>query len=379
MGSAIRNSLVLGAFAVMFVAWPAPARAQSQAPQPVIHAVTPQGQSSLRTIRIEGENFGTRAANVRVRFGWWPAELESWSPTHLEVRVPKLAPGRYDLAVQVGRAASDRHPFVVTPWVAEVQVHWELHPIEVTLRGTGFGPQQGARKLTAAGNDLEILSWTEDSVRFRPSAAVSPGWNNVYFEVDGHDGLIAQFPVNPRVDRIAGGAVGSGAEVELHGMNFGADAQERAVLLGDVPLELKEWSDRRILATAPRTVPHGHKLLQVWVGGVPSNALHVRLRPTIERVQPEQTVFGTPITIYGANFGDAVAKTSVTFDGRRGRVLNSTGDTITALIPRSVGGGPAQLVVIIDGQASEPLPIVVYLPKPPDTRWEQPEFLDENW
>ncbi|HEX8113805.1 MAG TPA: IPT/TIG domain-containing protein, partial [Kofleriaceae bacterium] len=155
---------------------------------PAITAVTPARGLEGEPIAITGDRFGRQTADSAVVFQApgpvdVPAEVVSWIPGSITVRVPSLASlggaGPRSLAVRTawGRSASAAFLLGQLPVVASVDPPSPSPGATITVRGSAFGPRPPGRLDLVAVSDIQdpppnttappILSWTDTEIQAR--------------------------------------------------------------------------------------------------------------------------------------------------------------------------------------------------------------------
>ncbi|MBI2944017.1 MAG: Ig-like domain-containing protein [Candidatus Wallbacteria bacterium] len=188
----------------------------------------------------------------------------------------------------------------------------------------------------------------------------------------------------PVIDSVAGEVAGrplsANQFIRIKGRNFGVvqfDSSEVLFLLNSGRTKLSagtvaaptDWTSDSIRVLLLSSLTEAQSIgVQVQLrggraaGGVESNISSIDILPasvpTIDTISPVGAVQGQPVTITGANFGDAQASSSVLFTRANGTLISAgtapvwSNEKIVVLLPAGVQSGP--VVVAIGNLRSNP-------------------------
>ena len=278
---------------------------------------------------IRGENFGLSIGAAQgtsgVSFGGVWASPTSWSEGEVRVEVPAGATTG-PVVVTVSGVGSEGLAFTVTgpgttgPAVGTVSPAQGAAGTEVVIRGTDFGPPEGAEQGTAGVSFNGVAgtpaSWSEAEIRVAVPEGATPG--PVVVTVGGEASNGVGFTVTgagaprPSIVSVSPELATAGTEVVIRGENFGdpegAAQGRRGVSFGGVWAEPTLWSEGEIRVAVPEGSPGGQVV--VVVEGEASDGAGFRVTgpaPVIETVDPTHGPEGTGVVIRGEHFGSAIA------------------------------------------------------------------------
>ena len=340
---------------------------------PVITVLEPDEGPVGTEVVIRGENFGSPIGALQgtsgVSFGGVWASPTTWSEGEVRVEVPAGATTG-PVVVTVGGVASEGLAFTVTgpgtggPAVGTVSPAQGAAGTAVVIRGTDFGPPEGAEQGTAGvsfgGVAGTPASWSEGEIRVPVPEGATEGpvvvtvggqvSNGVGFTVTG-----AGAP-RPSIVSVSPELATAGTEVVIRGENFGdEDGAVRGVSFGGVWAEPTVWSEGEIRAAVPEGAPGGQVV--VTVDGEASDGVGFTVTgpsPVIATVDPTHGPEGTGVVIRGEHFGSPIGavqgRAGVSFGGVWAEATSWSGTEIRAAVPAGVESG--QVVVTAGGQES---------------------------
>ena len=284
-----------------------------------------------------------------------------------------MSPQTGPVVVTVSGVGSEGLAFTVTgpgtagPAVGTVSPAQGAAGTEVVIRGTDFGPPEGAEQGTAGVSFNGVAgtpaSWSEAEIRVAvpEGATAGPVVVTVGGQVSNGVGFTVTAAGAPRPSIVsvspAQGAVGT--EVVIRGGNFGdpeAAAQgTRGVSFSGVWAEPSLWSEAEIRVAVPEGAPSG--LVVVAVEGEASDGVGFAVAgpaPVIATVDPTHGPEGTGVVIRGEHFGSPIAaaqgRSGVRFNGVWGVPTHWSEAEIRAAVPEGVASG--LVTVTVGGQAS---------------------------
>ena len=321
---------------------------------------------------IRGENFGPSIGALQgtsgVSFGGVWASPSTWSEGEVRVEVPAGATTGA-VVVTVSGVGSEGLAFTVTgagtggPAVGTVSPAQGAAGTEVVIRGTDFGPPEGAEQGTAGVSFNGVAgtpaSWSGTEIRVPVPEGATAG--PVVVTVGGEASNGVGFTVTgagaarPSIVSVSPELATAGTEVVIRGENFGdpegAAQGRRGVSFGGVWAEPTLWSEGEIRATVPEGFPGGQVV--VVVDGEASDGAGFTVTgpgPVIETVDPTHGPEGTGVVIRGEHFGSPIAaaqgRAGVSFGGVWAEASFWSGTEIRAAVP---AGGESGLVAVTAG------------------------------
>jgi len=232
----------------------------------------------------------------------------------------------------VGEAAS---AFASPPRVASLSSSVVAPGTEVALSGTGFGASRGASRVTFAGVDAEVLSWTDTAVTVLVPEGVTGGYAGVWRTGVCSNGVYFVTGTPPRLDALSTEAALPGSEVTLTGVDFGTVTG--TVTFAGVAADIVSWSDTSVTAVVPAGAPAGY--VGAWRDGICSNGRFFTpsARPSIADVDPMFAPAGSSVTVEGTGFGAAPGQ--VTLAGVTCDVLSWDETAVVFRVPEGAASG----------------------------------------
>ncbi len=203
----------------------------------------------------------------------------------------------------------------------------------VSIIGKGFGAEKGTgsvsfgvgatEKVATIASCGNLISWSNNEI----IAIVPQGATTGGVKVTRKDGKadttsdtagpkLPAFTVNevvrPGILCVTPKEGFFGTSLTITGSGFGAtqDANSR-VVMGDVFISPKQWSETKIVSTIP-SIPAGLHSVMVSRGDNKSNPASVKVKegsgttqPTVSAISPSKTTPGSVVVISGNGFGDA--------------------------------------------------------------------------
>ena len=343
---------------------------------PAITVLEPDEGPVGTEVVIRGENFGSAIGSVQgtsgVSFGGVWASPSFWSEGEVRVEVPAGATTG-PVVVTVSGVGSEGLAFTVTgagtggPAVGTVSPAQGAAGTEVVIRGTDFGPPEGAEQGTAGVSFNGVAgtpaSWSEAEIRVAVPEGATAG--PVVVMVGGQASNGVGFTVTaagiarPSIVSVSPELATAGTEVVIRGENFGdpegAAQGARGVSFNGVWAEPSFWSEGEIRVAVPEGAPGGQVVVVVDGEGSDGAGFTVTgPAPVIETVDPTHGPEGTGVVIRGEYFGSAIAAVQgtagVSFNGVWADASFWSGTEIRAAVPE--GGESGQVAVTAGGQES---------------------------
>lgn len=148
---------------------------------------TPQSGPAGSEVVVEGQGFSPTLAQNRVSIGGQAAHVLEASATRLKFRIPKAKSGPIQIAVAGNAEVRTTAPFVIVvpPHVTSVSPDTGPAGCELTIRGSGFGNNPAAVKVTVAGQALEVKSVRDDAIAAKLGAGAKTGRVRVEVPLQG--------------------------------------------------------------------------------------------------------------------------------------------------------------------------------------------------
>src|SRR5947208_3101711 len=324
-----------------------------------ITALNPTSGPVGTSVTITGSNFGPTQASSAVAFpGTGATTPTSWSQTTIIVRVPAGAVSG-NVTVMVGGVTSNAVPFTVTsPNVSGLSPNNGPVGSSVTISGANFGASQGASTVTFNGVLATPTSWSATSIVVLVPATATTG--NVVVTVAGMASNGSNFTVTPKITSLSPGSGPVGTAVTVSGSNFGASQGTRRVTVGGVGDTPNSWSANSLGGVIIPNLSAGPAGIQVFVGGLGSNAVAFQVTPAISSLSPTLGAVGASVTITGSTFGGTRGTSTVTFNGVAASPTSWSDTSI--IVPVPSGATTGNVVVTVVGQASNGVPFTVTTP-----------------
>ncbi len=343
---------------------------------PAMTALEPDEGPVGTEVVIRGENFGPSIGAAQgtsgVSFGGVWASPSTWSEGEVRVEVPAGATTG-PVVVTVSGVGSEGVAFTVTgagtggPAVGTVSPAQGAAGTEVVIRGTDFGPPEGAAQGTAGVSFNGVAgtpaSWSGEEIRVAvpEGATAGPVVVTVGGEVSNGVGftVTAAGAARPSIVSVSPELATAGTEVVIRGENFGdpegAAQGTKGVSFNGVWAEPSFWSEGEIRVAVPEGAPSG--LVVVTVEGRASDGVAFAVAgpaPVIATVDPTHGPEGTGVVIRGEHFGSPIAaaqgRSGVRFNGVWGVPTHWSEAEIRAAVPEGVASG--LVTVTVGGQAS---------------------------
>ncbi|MFE5207225.1 hypothetical protein [Streptomyces sp. NPDC056600] len=253
-------------------------------PAPAITSLSATTGRPGDTLQIQGGGFGPKAGGaarvvLRLRLPQAPevtAEVTSWNPTRITVRLPQTAAlgsgGHAEVGVVTAGGSSNRADFTLLesgrPAVTAVDPDRGTPGTPLTVRGTGFGlaafgAASGLFLRDPGGTELRLAarSWGATEIRAAiPDAAAigGPGEKALVVRTLWGTSDAARLTVGgpPSVTSVSPGAVFAGDRITVAGTAFGPGGPGSSVIVtpaGGAPLEcpVTSWGAGEIHAVLP--------------------------------------------------------------------------------------------------------------------------------
>ncbi|MFZ5950230.1 MAG: IPT/TIG domain-containing protein, partial [Candidatus Rifleibacteriota bacterium] len=219
-------------------------------------------------LTITGEGFGDQQGNSVIKFaGPANAPVNSWSDGKIIVQVPADA--------VTGELTATVQQLTITLGSLDVVGITQMTPTlaiagnEVTVSGTGFGSEQGSSVLKVGEASAEILSWSNQQIKFKIPPSAKPA--DVKVVKTGNYSNSTLLTVLG-LTSISHSRRPAGSTLTIKGHGFGTNTG--FVLLDETALtSFSKWTDEEINLILPTSIS-GDFQLKVSVQGVRSPALN---------------------------------------------------------------------------------------------------------
>src|SRR5438045_1755551 len=170
----------------------------------------------------------------------------------------------------------------------------------------------------------------------------------------------SNFIVTPKITSLSPGSGPVGTAVTVSGSNFGASQGTSQVTVGGVGDTPNSWSANSLGGVIIPNLSAGPAGIQVFVGGLGSNAVAFQVTPAISSLSPTLGAVGASVTITGSTFGGTRGTSTVTFNGVAASPTSWSDTSI--IVPVPSGATTGNVVVTVVGQASNGVPFTVTTP-----------------
>ncbi|MBT9333100.1 beta strand repeat-containing protein [Paracidobacterium acidisoli] len=224
----------------------------------------------------------------------------------------------------------------------------------VTITGTNFGASQGSSTVTFNNTAATVTSWSASSITTTVPTGATSG--NVVVTVNGTASNGVAFTVTstaPSITTLSPTSGAVGASVTITGTNFGASQGSSTVTFNNTAATVTSWSASSITTTVPTGATSGNVV--VTVNGTVSNGVAFTVSvpaPTITTLSPTSGAAGTSITITGTGFGASQGSSTVAFGGTTATATSWSDTSIVTTVPTGATVGNVNVVVTVNGTAS---------------------------
>ena len=273
---------------------------------PTITSISPTSGPPFTQVTVIGTGFGTSQGTVS--FNGVAGTIVSWSNTQIVVDAPNGSAGSG--AVEVNWNSSS-FSFSFTPTINSISPQNVPAGQTVSVVGQNFGSTAGS--VTLAGETVQIVSWSSNSISIKVPANVPTGVDAVVVTSSigssPPSSLNVQFA--PSVSRISPTFGPPNTQVTVSGTGFGANTSG-TVSFNGVAGTIVSWTNTQIVVTAPNGSAGSGPVVVSWQG-VNSNSFVFNFLPTIFNLSPSTVGVGWTLSVVGQNFGSS--RGSVTLNG----------------------------------------------------------------
>lgn len=336
-------------------------------PPPVVTSIDPAHAPPGAEVRIVGDHFSARLTENTVTLGGLPVVVRTATPTELAVIVPSGAStGAFTITVAgAGQTTSAALTVDVGVQITSFEPAVASPGTRITVHGTGFAARAAGNRLFVNGTSARIVGASATELTFDVPAAATSGTLLVDVRGAGRaysETALTILPV-PTVAAMEPSSGVIGAEVHIHGTNFGTDIRQVVVTMHGTALTLRNVSDTEITVAIPAGATSDH--VSVAIHGLPAvlsrDAFEVLVPVAVASFSPEQGGPGTEVTIVGTGFSTTAAHDRVTLAGLPCPIVSATATELHVRIPNA-SSGPLSVEVHHAGSATTSRPFVVTNP-----------------
>lgn len=342
-------------------------RITEAAPAPRVTGIEPGSAAPGSEVVIRGENFGARPTDNNVRIGALPMIVRNAEPTTLRVIVPDGArTGTITVRTSGGEATTPALTVADRVGIREFSPTAAAPGQRVILRGTGFGADAQANRVTIGTRPVRILRASTTEIEFEvPRDQTQGGTISVIvpgagrFET-GASLRVAPAPVVASVEPAQGAP---GARITFRGERFGSDPGALRVLLGETVARVVSVTPDTAVVEVPRGAGSGRWHLSVGgIGPVDSPTdFRVLEAVAIAGFTPGAGDVGDRISIQGTGFSPTLAENTVRIGQVPARVVSVGGRELVVEVPEGARSGQFTVAVAGNGEARARQPFMVTL------------------
>ncbi len=219
---------------------------------------------------------------------------------------------------------------------------------QVTINGSYFGTSQGSSTVSFNGVPATPTNWTDTQIFVPvPNGATS---GPVVVSVNGaaSNGFTFNVDATPVVTSISPDSAAAGTVLTITGTNLGDAHDSIYINFNGTTVPASSANENSLLVTVPAAASPGTFNLTVSVNSYSSagTSFTVIPTPTVQLVNPNVGVSGTPVNISGNFFGDTQGISTVTFNGVPAASITSwSNGSIYAVPPNNQTTGPVVVTV----------------------------------
>lgn len=224
---------------------------------------------------VRGQHFGTSMpVGPAFTVGGVPVTPDSWSDTEITFTVVTGIHSGY-VGVWKDSVCSNGLFLVIGARLDALSAWWGAPGSQLRLTGEGFGTSPD--RVTLAGADVPVVSWTDTEIVVTIPEDALEGYVGVWTG-DSCSNRIWFLPaVQPVISSVDSTTVVGGQTLTLAGNGFGDPSPDGRVRIGAVDLVIQSWASDQIVATVPAGTTSGY--LGVWKKGIASNGFWIDVAP----------------------------------------------------------------------------------------------------
>ncbi len=319
-------------------------RVTAREPPPRVTAVEPASGAPGSEIVLRGENFAARPTDNQVRIGTLPMVVRSGDPTSLRVIIPEGATtGPITVRTPGGESASPPVTIAARVGIRDFTPIGAAPGGHVTLRGSGFGTNVAAIRVTVGGHPARVIRAVANEIEIE-IARDAQGGGPIVVDVQGagrfETGSSLTVAPAPIIRAVEPPQASPGARVQLRGERFGTNAAAVRVTLGDVVARVISVGPGEIVTEVPARAGSGRWNVTVaGIGPVQSPTDYTVLTVvSIASVAPPAADVGDRVTITGTGFALDPTHNHVLLGGTESRIISVTGTEIVVEVPQARSG-----------------------------------------
>lgn len=222
----------------------------------------------------------------------------------------------------------------------------------VTLRGAGFGAQQGTSEVMFGDVEaVECPLWSDEAVQVKVPAEASGVCDVRVVTADGTTNSL-KYTALARIDSIAPGSALPGKQVSIKGSGFGYQGQ---VCFGSLVADgIASWTPTEIKVNVPWDA-YGAMNVTVRTATGATNPARVQVIPNPRSIWPTSARTGQIVTITGSAFGPARGDSQVLFGNVAARQFAHWDNRCIQVCVPTGFTGKVQVKVVTSGGQSAPL------------------------
>lgn len=345
-------------------------------PPPSVTTLTPAAARVGDAVSIAGADFGAAQGTSTVRFNGTLAAVTSWSDTTIVAPVPANATtGPLTVTVNGQTSAGVLFTVLAPPHITQALPSSASFGQGVTLKGSGFGLQQGSSTVTFNGTIAAVTAWSDTTIDTIVPAAATSG--PLVVTVGGTPSNGAAFTVlqPPVLDSLDPASGSAGDTVTLRGANLGPGTP--SVTFNGIPALVSSAATTAVAAIVPGGVTSGNVVLTV--NGLASNGLAFTVNEpqaatltvnvfTLDPAAPDgigpPAGAGVYVSVDGSDVGRTVADGTLTVQvapgDRQVRATVPSRSAGTATVTLAAGGSASVSIVLDDeNDVTEATPLIV--------------------
>ncbi|MEM9361454.1 MAG: IPT/TIG domain-containing protein [Bacteroidota bacterium] len=309
------------------------------------------------TVTITGTNFSPVPANNKVSFNGTGANVVSASETTLVTVVPEGATTGPVSVFKVTQVDGPVFTVVLAPVITDLSTTGAPVGETVIITGANFGTTANENTVSFNGVEATINEASETRLEVTVPEGATTGPLTVEF-LGQTNGTEVIFTVAPEITGFSPESGAFGTEVTITGTNFNADSENVQVTINGAIASIVSASTTELIVEVPAEGTSGPLSIEIetLLANSPTDFITI---PSISSIAPASASEGTEVTISGANFGLDAISLEVLFDTSVADIVESTFNSITAIVPNGLAIGATNVTVSLDGQISEPMEFTV--------------------
>ena len=295
-------------------------------------------------IRISGAGFSSKDSPAVVTIGGVPAQITNANDTLLVAAVPQSAvTGAIEVVVNGDTVLGP--VFLVQKITSIKPTNGGPGTID-TVRGSGFGTNNGALTLDFNGNGAILRSINDSVLIAAVPSGVSTGPVSVTMNGQKTVGPVFSVVPPPAISGVSPLSGLAGTTVTITGSNFSNTAGANQVDFDGTPATIVAVGSTKLLVTAPAGAKSG--IIHVTTNGQSvSGPVYTYQSLNVTAISPDNGLDGTTVTISGSNFSTVPGATLVFFNGKPATVTSVTATQLVVTAP--VGVTTGQVTVQVNG------------------------------